>query len=459
MAESQRCKRPLSRSRDVRDVTPPRNHKRRWHIGGYLLPPDDLETPSPLFRAAKAFPGLPVSWTDPNANMVRPVSKPATDALHHAGASTASVVGCPAGPTLDDEPLSDGDGVVPNLFDRCVPSIAKSTNEIPIVRTLDEAFEWGTFLVRKHLSEDKLFKSFLPFWRDATYIEFFSGVCGHGHAVHELSHAFRSLSSSASPINGPRCVARVDNDKFCIAENLLIPDNACQFGDICSFFIDEIQSLIKEVLCKQPHKIIDSLLPIIKSGKAIKTHGSCLRHKHADGSCRLCAFPDATFACVSTVCTAESTMNTNRPGTNDTSTLSTCAFAALLLRHRPRGFIHECVFGRRPLLEMLLSEAYIMDSSAINPLDLGWSHSKPREYIVGRDVRLYPSIPRSLSAFVATCFRACAWPWGAIVCIHGFPESLVWPCDDEDATPGNILDDELNTESGLSTQPSDELLT
>ncbi len=219
---------------------------------------------------------------------------------------------------------------------------------------------------------------------------------------------------------------------------MLLKDGACQFADINDFFVPSIKAMLP-TLEKHPNKIIDSLLPITMAGGAVTTTAKC--RVHPDGHCQ---FLFAPLAIGSTVCTAESTMNCSRPGTSDSSTLSTLAFCALVRNTRPHQILHECVRGRKAFILKVLGDFYWSEDDEIDPHDLGWPYHKNREWLVLSDRAVYPRMSMSLSDFKSSMLRICNWSWLSIFCLHDNPDDLEW--DHSSVVAVNVLDDELQTE-------------
>ena len=316
------------------------------------------------------------------------------------------------------------------------PSLGRTGVQFPVVNSMSDAFEWPSFMLNAATSNDpSTLQHVAGMLSSFDYTECFAGISGHGVGIGELVREIRRRDPDFS---GPRCLARVDNWEFSIAETLLLNDGACQFADICDFFLPSVKSLLP-TLQKHPHKIVDSLLPITMAGCAVKTTAACRRHPGCE-----CEFPFAPLCIGSTVCTAESTMNCSRPGTADPSTLSTIAFCCLIRKTRPLHVLHECVRGRKGFILSVLGDLYWSDDCEIDPYDLGWPYHKNRQWLVLTDNAHCPPVARSLSDFKTSMLRVCNWSWLSIFCVHEFPDDLGWDRDFIGAV--NILDDELDAE-------------
>jgi hypothetical protein len=131
------------------------------------------------------------------------------------------------------------------------------------------------------------------------YNTFFSGVDAYGSGISVLCAVLSDELGHS--IGEPRHLSAVENNSECVKELMDHPNNpCCIFGDINGFFTDQVTKQLD--LWKRHGREItfDTLLPLIRSGRAVKLTAYCSVHKKPctikKGRMTISGFPCYDFA-------------------------------------------------------------------------------------------------------------------------------------------------------------------
>ena len=231
----------------------------------------------------------------------------------------------------------------------------------------------------------------------------------------------------------PKIGHQIEWDKHCQEELLCLGNdhNACLFGDISQFYADFLQPAIAGFK-RDASAALETLAPVIASGRATKLVGDCLRHGR---KCRLraCRRHVAGPSCI-----AFSTIGA-RKGSSDVTILYFLIWIALRLALMEPIITKENVKQFPiPLISRFLLKYYFIDSVDMDPFQFGFPSARSRRYIkmVHRDKALPDISP--LSTFAKAFHRAVMFSFKEYFFLHKL------------ASTAGVVDDELQKELELA---------
>ena len=182
-------------------------------------------------------------------------------------------------------------------------------------------------------------------------------------------------------------------------------ENCCLFGDIAQFFRKELKEGILPQLMAKPHQAISVLSPLIKSGQAVSTHGTCLVHG------KTCALKSCKRHTAGTSCRPFSARGCGLQ-TTDIDMLYTLAWVALRRTLQEPDVTQENVL-RFPLtlLAELLSDLYHIDSVVLDAATFGAPTARERQFVRLRHKQKILSETSPASRFALRFLRAVNYHW------------------------------------------------
>lgn len=113
----------------------------------------------------------------------------------------------------------------------------------------------------------------------------YSGIGAPETTLHLLRHTMAELYGT-TPVM-PQIHFQIEYDEACREELLLFEklpgsggQDTCLFGDLCDFFVDDLQDTVKDLL-NRPELALEVLAKMVVEGQAVKTHAFCFKHgKH-----------------------------------------------------------------------------------------------------------------------------------------------------------------------------------
>ena len=111
----------------------------------------------------------------------------------------------------------------------------------------------------------------------------YSGIGAPETTLHILKHVMGAKTGSEMP--SPNILFQVEYDEACRNELALYDQicgadttGSCIFGDMCDFFVDELQPVIKQLM-EKPDIALEVLSRVVSSGEAVKTSAYCYKHQ------------------------------------------------------------------------------------------------------------------------------------------------------------------------------------
>ena len=218
---------------------------------------------------------------------------------------------------------------------------------------------------------------------DGTYSHTCAGVDAVTIALREFSSAVKRRLSHVVVWEGPKCQHLIEWDKENCAElSLLHPSGTtCVFGDLHSFFVDEIQNKLW-LMHRRPEIAWESLLPLVRLGKATQTKAWCFAHNaYCDQKPTDCAFGG-------TPCTDFTSNNNFQPRGAGFTMVTLCAFSSNRILLGDKRFVYENCDGVAKYLKEAVGHVYYIDLQTndvmFNPINLGHATNRDRKYLDAR---------------------------------------------------------------------------
>ena len=182
-------------------------------------------------------------------------------------------------------------------------------------------------------------------------------------------------------------------------------ENCCLFGDIGQFFRKELKEGIIPQLMEKPHQAISVLTPLIMSGQAVSTHGTCLVHG------KTCALKSCKRHTAGTSCRPFSARGCGLQ-TADIDMLYTLSWVALRRTLQESDVTQENVV-RFPLtlLTQLLGDLYHIDSVVLDSACFGAPTARERQFVRLRHKQKIISETSPASRFALRFLRAVNYHW------------------------------------------------
>lgn len=172
-------------------------------------------------------------------------------------------------------------------------------------------------------------------------------------------------------VEPPKILSFIEWDPECQREllnfcNKIGPagEQTCIFGDIASFFRDELQPLVQDLI-RKPGMALEILSPLICQRKAMKRKAKCLRHG------KECYLQTASEHFAGSSCTAHSKQGKGLAFA-DKNAIHFMAWAGLRLEIQEREVNLEnvCEFDTA-VLDRLLGSAYFIEAVVLDPRAYG----------------------------------------------------------------------------------------
>lgn len=235
----------------------------------------------------------------------------------------------------------------------------------------------------------------------------FSGVRSPETAANVLRFRLGQRLGYEIKNNNGKLGHMVEWDKSCQQECLLAAsvEGSCLFGDINQFYRPELQETVLPQLMKKPGVAVQTLTPLILSGRAVVTSGNCLYHG------KVCPMRTCQRHCAGTSCKPFSKRGTQL-GTSDIDMISTLCWYALRRALQESDISQENVVDFPvSLANQLLGDLYFIDSIKLDPSSLGMPTARPRMFLRMRHRMKILSEVSPISRFALRFQRAVKYSW------------------------------------------------
>ena len=213
-------------------------------------------------------------------------------------------------------------------------------------------------------------------FQNTTYSTAFSGVDSAGTSLEEIRLAMTAeLETEIKPM---RHVAAIEWYGESQAELALHPSPPeCLFSDMSSFFCEGVQAALKDITASGACVNLATLLPLIRTGRAVRRYAPCLRHP--EGTCE---HSRAKLHIAGTPCVDYSAFGSHAGDAGPTSQ-HFAAWAALRLLLEDLVIIHENVPSfSAEVLKDIFGAKYVIETIILDPQQLGWPVVRKRRYTV-----------------------------------------------------------------------------
>lgn len=165
-------------------------------------------------------------------------------------------------------------------------------------------------------------------------------------------------------VKQPKFLSFTEWDKECQAELInyssSLGQDSCVFGDISSFWRDDLQGIVKQ-LRGNPSMALEALAPYIVSRKAVKRTAYCLKHR------KECYLRMARSHTSGTSCTAHSRQGL-KLGLNDPNVLHMLCWIALRLEiGEPEALLENVEDFPSDVMTRLLGDQYFIECIQMDP--------------------------------------------------------------------------------------------
>ena len=267
---------------------------------------------------------------------------------------------------------------------------------------IKHAFQWDQHMFDNMESEE--IDAFLTSVDGKTWSTAFTGVDAPFAAFQDVLHEAEIHAPKDRNITRPRLVHMAEWERWEQTELKTLHSNTspspCLFSDVAGWYVDDIQQHIPAFKAS-PHKIVPSLLPIVKRGLAVKLDGcKCIMHNHT------CNVPASQVHIAGFPCIGHSAMGA-RLQWEDESMLYILAWAGVRLAMQEPIIVLENVNGVSYLIGAIFSELYVVDDSAfLCPSQFGFAITRPREFYILRHRQKTGAVSSPLSRFALRFHRA-----------------------------------------------------
>lgn len=207
----------------------------------------------------------------------------------------------------------------------------------------------------------------------------FSGIDAPATAIHMICDALDQQPSARQTklivTSAVEYLAESQNELLMLSKS---NPQFCCFGDITSFYRQEIKGVVEEMSKKAYPAAFEALKPVIKSGKAMPLTSYCRRHD------KMCRMQPARRHVAGTPCTDHSSMG-KREGQDGKTAICYLAWVGLRLALQEPIIVQENVTSFKiAYLSEFFAEMYYMDYSAESACDFGWFNKRARQFVVMR---------------------------------------------------------------------------
>lgn len=269
------------------------------------------------------------------------------------------------------------------------------------------------------IDSEELLNRLADSMEDTTISTSFSGV-GSPEVASNMLHAALRQRLPHRSIRRPRVLSQVEWDKDAQAELMILgeADNACLFGDIASFFRDDIKEDIG-ALKSNPAHALEVMAPVIASGNAMTRFAPCLRHG------RMCGMQVAKRHVAGTSCTAFSAIGARQAAADGTIVYFLAWVGMRLLLQEPEVVQENVKAFDTSLIARFLGHLYFIDSVILDPTEFGWASARERKWTKCRHRAKILSEISPLSRFVLRFHRACKMSWREYFFMHKFRDGVI----------------------------------
>lgn len=291
------------------------------------------------------------------------------------------------------------------------------------VETLDDAFRWAEDAIARveDVGGEEALYAMADRMSQCSMSTAFSGI-GSPEVASNMLHAALSLRLPKKTIKRPVVLSQVEWDAEAQQELLLLGEefDTCLFGDIFTFFRDDIRDSIN-VVKERPAHALEVLAPVIASGNSMTRFGYCLRHK------KMCGLKTAHRHRAGTSCTAYSTQGA-RGHHADVTIIYFLAWCGLRLLLQEAEIVQENVKAFPvTLLSRFLGHLYHIGSVIMDPTEFGWPIARERRWtkLLHKQKALESISP--LASFMKRFYHVCKMSWRQYYFMHIVEKSLAMP--------------------------------